>query len=187
MGLHTIQGILFFTVLLSFTDIQFTTAKILPERYHVRHEGGHRQPHKIHHPMERHDQGMSKNHSRTHSDEIVRRNLSTTRRRRHGTDDLMYEMEVEEVQNTSICSYTIQPVEDKSGNWMLKNLQHIKCNKVGNKCQQSDKPHCCIQTYKMVDLKFSNSSMQQVKIYTGCVCAYSTLPKVKKPLKLTNY
>ncbi|KMR03923.1 putative serine threonine-protein kinase vps15-like protein [Lasius niger] len=87
-----------------------------------------------------------------------------------------YEVEVKEAQNSSICNYNVESIPDTRGTRMPKDLQHIKCNHAGRKCHNTgDQDYCCIQTYRYVNVSYSDSKNPEkkipTKIYVGCVCA----------------
>lgn len=86
-----------------------------------------------------------------------------------------YEVEVKKAQNSSICNYSVESIPDTRGTRMPKDLQHVKCNHAGRKCQNTDdQNYCCIQTYRYVDVSYSDSENPEkipMKIYVGCVCA----------------
>lgn len=85
-----------------------------------------------------------------------------------------YEVEVKKAQNSSICNYSVESIPDTRGTRMPKDLQHVKCNHAGRKCQNTgDQDHyCCIQTYRYVNVSYSDSDPEEMKIYVGCVCAF---------------
>lgn len=86
-----------------------------------------------------------------------------------------YELEVKEAQNSSICNYTVEPIPDESGGTRVpRDLEHVKCNHVGTRCQNTG-TYCCIQTYRMVMVKYGDDKEKPMKIYAGCVCSLQLL------------
>lgn len=88
-------------------------------------------------------------------------------------DDLPFEMEVKEAQNSTICNYTVESISDRyagqRGSRVPKDLEHVKCNHAGSSCQAGK--HCCIQTYRKIDVSYGDGTKERMKIYVGCVCA----------------
>lgn len=89
----------------------------------------------------------------------------------------LFEVEVKDAQNTSTCSYTVEPVLDKKGNRVRGNLEHVKCNNKGCLCQDQFNGTCCVQTYQKIDVFFDDNTVENMKVYVGCVCALK--PKLK--------
>ncbi|XP_029157819.1 uncharacterized protein LOC114930236 [Nylanderia fulva] len=84
-----------------------------------------------------------------------------------------FEMEVKEAQNSSICNYRVEKIPDIRGTRMPKDLEHIKCNRAGSKCQHVKQGYyCCIQTFKYIQVSYSDiGAKEKIKLYVGCVCA----------------
>ena len=89
------------------------------------------------------------------------------------TNPAMYEAEVSDVQQSSVGSYTIEPIK-KEG--MLSELVHIKCNRAGSGCKEIG-TYCCIQTFRWTEVHYVGGRKDRMKVYNGCVCA---LQKFKK-------
>ncbi|XP_033366968.1 uncharacterized protein LOC117243515 [Bombus vosnesenskii] len=182
MSLYTIVGIIVCILLVNFTEKEFTEARIRSERFHVRHQGIYRQLRRVRHLIESSNQWRSKNLSKINDDGAVWMNSIAAQRKRRNLEIINdgFVVEVSRLQNASICNYTIEPVGEIFGSRVLSNLHHIKCNPtdLGNRCQ-SNKPHCCIQTYEIIDLPIPNKANEPVTIYTGCVCAHLHTIKAK--------
>ncbi|KMQ86126.1 putative serine threonine-protein kinase vps15-like protein [Lasius niger] len=88
-----------------------------------------------------------------------------------------FELEVKDAQNISICSYSVESIPDIRGTRMPKDLVHIKCNVIGSKCLNigDQDIYCCIQTYRYVEVSYSDGEGERLKIYTGCVFALQDL------------
>ncbi|KAJ8672722.1 hypothetical protein QAD02_003982 [Eretmocerus hayati] len=95
-------------------------------------------------------------------------------------NERMFEVEVREAQNSSLCNYTVVPIPDTTGTRLPRELEHIKCNHVGSKCQDRG-TYCCLQTYRNVEVVYGGGSEPRteiLKVYSGCVCSlqiYGTL------------
>lgn len=88
----------------------------------------------------------------------------------------LFEVEVREAQNSSLCNYTIIPIPDPGGR-IPRELEHVKCNHVGSRCQDKG-TYCCLQTYRNVQVVYEDGKMENIKVYSGCVCSlqlYGTL------------
>lgn len=98
-----------------------------------------------------------------------------------------FEMEVKEAQNSSICNYSVESIPDIRGTRMPRDLEHIKCNHVGSKCQHTNHDYyCCIQTFRYVHVSYSDGGdSERIKLYVGCVCALQGL-KHEVPLMETK-
>ncbi|XP_032677748.1 uncharacterized protein LOC116847154 [Odontomachus brunneus] len=90
----------------------------------------------------------------------------------------LYELEVREVQNNSVCSYTVVPIPDPTGSRIPKVLEEVKCNHAGSSCLGTD-AHCCIQTYKNIEVSYGGKR-NTIKLYVGCVCAREVLLKASQ-------
>lgn len=177
-------GVIACIIFLNLARNALTEAKKLPvEEYHVRHRGIHRYLEKIHRHIDRKNRENSEPHPRREEEKNAWKNSLSARVKRHHASALNdFILEVSTLQNASVCNYTLEPVGEEFGIWMSTNLHHIKCNSdvIGNKCQNK-RPYCCIQTFEIIDLPFPNKPSQQVKIYTGCLCAYPRINKLLKP------
>jgi len=89
-------------------------------------------------------------------------------------DEAFFELEVREAQNKSVCNYTVEPIPDRRGSRVPRNLEHVKCNHIGSSCQGTD-TYCCIQTYKNIEVSYDNGDKETMKLYVGCVCALQVL------------
>lgn len=100
----------------------------------------------------------------------------------------VFELEVREAQNSSLCNYTVVSIPDP-GDRVPRVLEHIKCNYVGNRCRERGS-YCCVQTYRMVDVSYeATGSNDTIKVYSGCVCAlqiYGTLKPYNPKLPLDD-
>ncbi|KMQ82057.1 putative serine threonine-protein kinase vps15-like protein [Lasius niger] len=91
-----------------------------------------------------------------------------------------FELEIKDAQNISFCRYSVEPIPDIRGTRMPKDLVHIKCNVIGNKCLNTGDIYCCIQTYRNVEVSYSDGESETLKIYTGCIYALNnSLPLVQ--------
>ncbi|KAL0106008.1 hypothetical protein PUN28_016019 [Cardiocondyla obscurior] len=84
---------------------------------------------------------------------------------------ISFELDVKEVQNRSICNYTVESVPDYRGSRVPRGLEHVKCNYAGSRCQ-NDGPYCCIQTYRDIEVSYGNGDKEEIRHYVGCVCAH---------------
>ncbi|EFN80281.1 uncharacterized protein LOC109504189 [Harpegnathos saltator] len=85
-----------------------------------------------------------------------------------------FELEVRQAQNSTVCNYTVVPVPDPKGCRTPKNLEHIMCNRAGSSCFDTNS-HCCIQTYKKIDVSYGDGTSDVIKLYVGCVCVRQEL------------
>jgi len=95
-----------------------------------------------------------------------------------------YELEVKKAQNSSICNYTV--VADTKRNRVPRDLEHVVCNHAGTSCQGAGS-YCCIQTYRKIDVSYSDGNREIMKLYVGCVCALQVsagLRVVESPLPI---
>lgn len=91
-------------------------------------------------------------------------------------NEKLYEVEVREAQNSSLCNYTVIPIPDPGGR-IPYDLEHVKCNHVGSKCQDTG-TYCCIQTFRNIEVRYEDGRRETLKLYSGCVCSlqiYGTL------------
>lgn len=86
----------------------------------------------------------------------------------------LYELEVRDVQNSSVCNYTVVPEVVDSRSRTPEVLEHVKCNHAGSSCLGVNDTYCCIQTYKMIKVRVDGKSEDR-KLYVGCVCAREVL------------
>ncbi|XP_058802013.1 uncharacterized protein LOC131670433 [Phymastichus coffea] len=99
----------------------------------------------------------------------------------------VFELEVREAQNSSLCNYTIIPIPDPGGR-VPRLLEHVKCNYVGNRCRERGS-YCCVQTYRNVEVTYPGNKNDTIKVYSGCVCAlqiYGTLKPYNPKLPLDD-
>jgi len=98
-----------------------------------------------------------------------------------------YELEVKKAQNSSICNYTV--IADTKRNRVPRDLEHVVCNHAGTSCQGAGS-YCCIQTYRKIDVSYSDGNREIMKLYVGCVCALQvssgSLRVVESPLPIHN-
>ncbi|XP_011259112.2 uncharacterized protein LOC105253049 isoform X2 [Camponotus floridanus] len=87
-----------------------------------------------------------------------------------------FELEVKEVQNSSICNYTVKSIPIPYNRTRVpKDLEHVRCNYAGSSCQDTGN-YCCIQTYRYIEVSYDNGEdREKMKIYVGCVCALQDL------------
>lgn len=90
----------------------------------------------------------------------------------------IFELEVKEAQNSSICNYTVESIPDTRGSRVPKNLEHVRCNHIGSSCQGTG-TYCCIQTYRNIDVSYGDGDKETIKLYVGCVCALQDLNSVQ--------
>lgn len=99
----------------------------------------------------------------------------TREKRRH------YEMDILDAQNCATCNYTVIPIPNPGGR-IPSELEHVKCNHKGSKCQQQGS-YYCTQLYKNIKIKYENddtdSKTEIFKLYSGCVCVEEPVTKVK--------
>ncbi|KYQ58215.1 hypothetical protein ALC60_02635 [Trachymyrmex zeteki] len=82
----------------------------------------------------------------------------------------LFELEVKQAQNSSICNYTVESIPDTRGSRVPKDLEHVKCNHIGSSCQGTG-TYCCIQTYRNIEVSYGDGDTERMKLYVGCVCA----------------
>ena len=82
----------------------------------------------------------------------------------------VFELEVKQAQNSSICNYTVESIPDTRGSRIPKDLEHVKCNHIGSSCQGTG-TYCCIQTYRNIEVSYGDGDTETMKLYVGCVCA----------------
>lgn len=80
-----------------------------------------------------------------------------------------FEIEVREAQNSSLCNYTVIPIPDPGGR-IPRELEHVKCNHVGSRCQDEG-TYCCLQTYRNMQVAYKDGKSDTIKVYSGCVCS----------------
>lgn len=90
----------------------------------------------------------------------------------------IFELEVKEAQNSSICNYTVESIPDTRGSRVPKDLEHVRCNHIGSSCQGTG-TYCCIQTYRNIDVSYGDGDKETIKLYVGCVCALQDLNSVQ--------
>ncbi|KYN39128.1 hypothetical protein ALC56_06554 [Trachymyrmex septentrionalis] len=82
----------------------------------------------------------------------------------------VFELEVKQAQNSSICNYTVESIPDTRGTRVPKDLEHVRCNHIGSSCQGTG-TYCCIQTYRNIEVSYGDGDTETMKLYVGCVCA----------------
>lgn len=158
-----ITGILVCIMFINFTKKDLTEAKASPERLHIHHKGVYR---RFNETKNNNEESLINLLMLNGSDAMILKNRIFRRKR---TYKEIYHIEAEKLQKTALCNYTIEPLEEIFGGW-ISQLYHIKCidTNLGMKCNGSNQPHCCIQTYQEVELP----EYGKERIYTGCICAY---------------
>ncbi|KOC65679.1 hypothetical protein WH47_10141 [Habropoda laboriosa] len=146
-------------------------AKTISDVYYVHRVHNARHSHRVHHLSKHRDAEELRKLLRFERVVEEQDGNRTKRYTETSTEENTYEERVEKMQNTSTCSYRIEPVMPDTNIKQLMHLQHIKCNETGQKCHGSNKTYCCVQTYKMINFKLGDGPYNQMKIFTGCVCA----------------
>lgn len=128
--------------------------------------------HHHHHPLrKRHDNSGI-------TTEIMNNNiiaaLESSRNKRYES----FEAQAKEVENNSLCNYTVTSFADADDYILPKNLINITCNYSGSRCQANGY-YCCLQTYTHIQVTLKKGGTRPMRINTGCVCALQLFNQLK--------
>lgn len=89
-----------------------------------------------------------------------KKNFESTRLNKNNLNHLYlkkFEADVKELQNNSICSYTVEPVPHIPGAHFPHKLEEIVCNNRGQRCKETG-TYYCSQLYQDIDIEYDNGN-----------------------------
>ncbi|CAL7943198.1 unnamed protein product [Xylocopa violacea] len=193
MDLHGIVAILFCAILVNFTGTDHAEARGVKKfhNWHGNNHGHHlhhlHRLHQLHHleNLEHHDlakhngAGRSKNTTSIVPEEDATGISMNDRTKREYSSRHSRRMNVHWLKDSSICNYTIEPIDARYRKYVPTNLHHIRCSRIDDTCDFENK-YCCLQTYEHIDVRMGGKSMEQMELDTGCVYATKKAPNLRQ-------